>query len=133
MNYLLYFVLMSLLIGSVFAYGKIRSKFLGYRDPLGVKINKYMDGWVITHFLAFMVAGIIFPETFYLTMTLGIVWEIFESWAGKTKPIFLRGIGDSRTVGQSTKRYWWYGQVDDIIADFLGFMVGKLVIRKYIF
>ena len=77
-------------------------------------------------------------------MTLGILWEVFEWWVGKTKPAFLKDIGNCRhsIINSNEKRslksknktgkttYWWYGQYEDIVADFLGFMVGKYVFNS---
>lgn len=139
-NMSIYCVIFLIVIGSIFLYGKLRCSY-NFNDILGFKFNKFIDGWVISHFLVFLLIGYLFPETFYLTMALGILWEVFEWWVGITKPAFLKDIGNCRhSITNSNERkslrsksktgkttYWWYGQYEDIIADFLGFMVGKYI------
>jgi len=137
-----YYVLGTIiLLSSVFVYGYIRCLF-NFNDIFSNKMNQYIDGWVMVHFSIYVVIGLLFPGTFYLSMTIGILWEIFELWAGYAKPSFLIGIGNCRhditnnaqkkmLVSNDNKgkdKYWWYGQYEDIIADLLGFIVGKYIL-----
>ena len=95
------------------------------------------------HFLAYIPIGILFPDMFYSAMLVGITWEFIEVWIGETKPSFMKGIGDCGGGGWSGGKrkatkllsdnkdngekasYWWYGQYQDVIANCLGFLVGK--------
>jgi hypothetical protein len=121
----------------VMLYGKWRSRTDGVTDPLSHEILPKVDGWVLSHFTGYLLLGYFFPKTFRLSMFIGILWECFETWAGETKPDFLKGIGDTR-MGTThseelekklesvdgTGQYWWYGQYEDVIANGLGFLVG---------
>lgn len=121
--YILWFAFIMFL---VFFYGYLRCSFK-FTDILSFKLSKRIDGWLISHFIAFAVAGFFFPNTLVLSMVIGILWEIIEWIIGITKPSFLKGIGDCRHNSNGTTKYWWYGQYKDIVADFAGFMVGKYI------
>ena len=132
-NYTLYFLCVFIVIGSVFLYGKIRCTFKWFSDPLSFSYNHNVDGWILSHLVCFTLAGIYFPNTFILSMIVGILWEIFEDWVGRTQPKWLSGFGDCMNVSQTgvkskKNKYWWYGQYDDIYADFMGFLIGKYII-----
>lgn len=43
-----------------------------------VHFNGYITNWSITHFIAFLVAGLISPKSVYYIIVAGIVWEVFE-------------------------------------------------------
>ena len=126
----------------IFAYGKYRCMNPKYKDflatePLGIKD---IDGWLISHFILFAIIGTIYPDTFLLTTILGIVWELFEISLGKLKPSFLKGITDcdrqvkktSVITNDQKDGYWWYGKGEDVVADILGFLFGKYVLRLFV-
>lgn len=138
--YILWFAFIMFL---VFFYGYLRCSFK-FNDMLSFKLLPRIDGWLISHFLTFAVAGFFFPNTFVLSMAIGILWEMIEWAIGMTKPSFLKGIGDCHhnitnvehkkflvsndNSKNGTTKYWWYGQYEDIVADFAGFIVGKYVL-----
>ena len=140
MNYPLFFLLVLITWSLVFIYGKLKCMYPNYKDILSIQITKYFDGWLFIHFIIYTLTGIFFPESFYLSMIIGIIWELIEMWIGNTKPEILKGIGDcdknnkfsNLSLSNGKKGYWWYGQIQDIYADFLGFMFGKYVIKPLI-
>ena len=141
--YWIYFLTVGI---SVFIYGKYRCVNKDYKDILALELYPKIDGWLISHFVAFAIAGVLFPDTFYFSLLLGILWELFEFYLGITKPKFLKGITDChRVLNENTKKnkdvlnlnnddnngYWWYGKKEDVLVDALGFLFGKYVILKY--
>tara|TARA_Y100000741_G_C17869732_1_gene402385 strand:+ start:83 stop:547 length:465 start_codon:yes stop_codon:yes gene_type:complete len=121
-------------------YGAYRAEFINsYEDILEIEIfkgssNYGLDGWSISHYLCFLVAGYIYPNTLVITIGLGILWELFETYVGKYRPKILENIGfipnaDSRYKG----KIWWYGKWSDIIVNFLGFVSGRYLSRKFKF
>jgi len=141
--YWIYFLTVGI---SVFIYGKYRCEYKDNIDYLAAEPIGGIDGWIISHITAFAIAGVLFPDTFYTTMVLGILWEVFEMYLGITKPDILDGITNCGTEksekkyngvnlkspsGQN-KGYWWYGKKEDVLADAIGFLFGKYVILKYL-
>ena len=131
---------------SVFIYGKYRCEYKDNVDYLALEPISGIDGWIISHVIAFAIAGVLFPDTFYTTMVLGILWELFEMYLGITKPDILDGVTNCGTEKSEIKYkgvhlkspsgqnegYWWYGKKEDILADAIGFLFGKYVIIKYL-
>ena len=127
MNYYLYFSLILLVMSSVFIYGKLRCLYKeNFIDILSIRFMKHIDGWILTHFIIYALTGIFFPETFFLSMIIGVLWEFIEIWIGRNKPKFLKGFGDCKYDNKQTN--WWYGQIKDVYADFFGFIFGKYII-----
>ena len=145
--YWIYFLTIGI---SVFIYGKYRCEFKQNTDILAIEPIPGIDGWIISHFVTFAIAGLLFPDTFYITIILGIAWEFFEMYLGITKPKLLKGItdcaGQSEFKKNSSKKsgvdlksssghnsgYWWYGQKEDVLADLLGFLFGKFFLSRII-
>jgi len=86
--YLIYLIPLSL----IFSYGQYRCSNKNFKDPLEKKIGiPGLDGWSLSHIMFFMLMGYLFPNTFIQTMTMGILWEIFEHIYGKQRPGWLGG------------------------------------------
>ena len=64
-----------------------------------------MAGLLFTS-LFFLLKGIFFPNTFLLSMIIGVSWEIFEDWVDKTRPKWLEGIGNCISIHSNYKKYW---------------------------
>jgi hypothetical protein len=120
--YILWFLFIIFLVMS-YSFLYCQFKFF---DFMTHKYTKHISGWLISHFIAFAVAGFFFPNTLVLSMILGILWEIVEWSGGKFKPSFLKPFGECHSKGPN--KVWWYGKYEDIIADFAGFMAGKYVL-----
>ena len=93
-----------------------------YVDPLLHDINgTFVNGWLISHYVVFFLAGYFYPTTFKLAMIIGIIWEICEYIIGYCS----KNMNDS--LGS-----WWYGQYQDVIVNLLGFISGRYVNRLLI-
>ncbi len=89
-------------------------------DPMLITVyNTEINGWLISHFIVFCLAGYFYPDTFKLAMVIGIVWECFEFALG----YFLK----NSVLAKPFIYNWWYGQYRDIIANALGFLFGKYI------
>ncbi len=98
-------------------------------DPLLFRANidylsHYLNGWCLTHFLAFTYIGYQYPKCFEEAMLLGIIWEVFEFTLGEVIPII-----NPKLAGSIYPEFasFYYGRYEDIIMNFLGFMVGKFI------
>ena len=124
---------------SIFIYGKIRCLLKNnkhFKDPLSKNVNIYMDGWLLSHFILFSFIGYHFSNSFYLSMTLGILWEFIEVMIGTLQPMFLLNIAKCTKINLKKKDIidvnsedlnWFYGRYEDIIVDFLGFITGYFI------
>jgi hypothetical protein len=93
-----------------------------YVDPLLHDINgTFVNGWLISHYVVFFLAGYFYPTTFKLAMIIGIIWEICEYIIGYCSKIMSDSLGS-----------WWYGQYQDVIVNLLGFISGRYVNRLLI-
>lgn len=137
-----YWIFFITIIISIFVYGKYRCVNPDYKDILELEPIKGLDGWIISHFIAFAIIGTLYPDTLILSTILGILWEIFEIGLGKIKPSFLKGItdcgngkhekGNPNLSNDQKDGYWWYGKGEDVVADILGFLFGKYVLRLFV-
>jgi hypothetical protein len=119
----------------IFLYGRYRCANSDFQDPLQGSIipsmkNHDLDGWSAVHFLFYMFVGYLYPDSIVLTLTLSILWEIFELYVGIHKPEILRGWGfcDSMT-GNSAGNTWWYGKWTDLLMNLTGFLTGRYLSR----
>ena len=145
-NYIYYGLTYALILLLLLGYGKSRCMMDNFNDILSYNFTSHIDGWVVSHFISYIIIGFLFPETFYLSMFLGIMWELFEVMTGIYKPRFMKGIGDcgngfnkkekdkkfllSDKNNSGKQTYWWYGQYEDVIANCLGFIVGKYLFHS---
>lgn len=109
------------------------SEMVNY-DPLNVKImdapmfNRGLSMWPLTHFLLFLLLGILFPHCDVIIIGAGILWEVFEMLLGA----FLGG-GMRQPLRQTTdslveyRGNWWGGSIQDIVMNIAGFYTGKML------
>ena len=125
----------------IFFYGWYRCKYIkNHKDifefSLWKNSNKMgIDGWSLSHYLAFLVFGFLYPNTFILTNSIGILWELFECWVGIVKPKILSGLGFCNPAQSgNNQKIWWYGKPSDFIVNALGFItrnkLNKFLILK---
>jgi hypothetical protein len=119
--YILWFAFIMFLV-FFYSYLYCQFKIINF---MNFKLTNRIDGWTISHFIAFAVAGFFFPNTLVLSMILGILWEIFEWTAGRLKPSLLKPFGECHS--NEPNKVWWYGKYQDIVTDFAGFIVGKYI------
>ncbi len=110
----------------IFLYSRYRClNKNSFKDPLEHSIFLMLDGWSITHLLFYMLAGYIFPNYFLLTTLLGISWELFETYCGTYKPLWLSGWGNCIFTDKVDNEDWWYGKWSDIFMNTLGLTIGQ--------
>ena len=126
-KYFLYFLCV---ISLIIYYGNYRCKHLKkHKDILEFSLfknsNKYgLDGWSITHLLFYFFIGFLYPNTFIISMVMGLIWELIETYIGYYKPEYIRGYGFCKLTGNKYK-VWWYGKWSDIIINITGFLLGS--------
>ena len=70
--------------------------------------------------------GYLYPKTIIISMLLGSLWELTETYFGIYRPKIVKGYGFCDTKNKNEKpKVWWYGKKSDIFVNFTGFMVGK--------
>lgn len=115
---------------AIMIYGKYRCNRPDYKDPLETPITKDFDGWSVAHFLLYMYVGYCYPDSFFMSMFIGILWELFEHYYGKNRPGWLGGYGDCEMNTDKEEGNWWYGKYSDIVANMAGFLVGRQIRLK---
>ena len=109
----------------IFPYGKYRCTHKEFKDPLETPLFAGLDGWSATHFFFFLSLGYFFPDTFILSMAIGVGWELFEHYYGKERPGWLGGYGDCNDLATDrVEGNWWYGKWTDIVCNAAGFLLG---------
>jgi len=94
--------------------------------------EKCCSGWPISHFILFMILGMLFPDCGKLIITIGILWEGLEYAAG----LYFSGFDMIRPKSQnnSNTQYseqWLAGNWYDIIFDVLGFLFGRFIVQQF--
>lgn len=86
--------------------------------------------WPISHFILYFIFGLLFPDCILLAMSVGIIWEIYESAYGW---YYKNYIGEQKVMSNGSIQYeeWWGGRVSDIVFNLLGFLTGMLF-AKYL-
>ena len=103
-------------------------------DPLNVKVmdmpmfSRGISWWPITHYILFLILGILFPHCDVIIIGAGILWEVFEMALGA----FLGGRMKQplRQTTSSSIEYrgnWWGGSIQDIVMNIAGFYTGKVL------
>ncbi len=79
--------------------------------------------WPISHFILFMILGILFPHCDILIIGAGILWELFEA----SMSIIERRTHQTVNLsdGVQYNYSWWAGSFKDILMNIAGFYVGK--------
>ncbi len=124
-----YISLVIICIIIIFAYGNYRCLLDDKdkeNDPLLIldgpplfKSNNFhfqVDRWSFAHIGFFAILGFFHPKTFWLSMIGGITWELFEQAFHYYKPKWLHGV-----CGRGE---WWYHRWNDIIMNYIGFVIG---------
>lgn len=131
------FFLVILIIGAYYFYLKIfyagqesQSDFLNH---VGFQVPFLEDGccsgWPLTHYIFFLILGILYPECDLLIIVSGILWELFEtllsSFMKQKKPT-------ADYTGTLQYEKWWSGSVSDIFMNILGYYTGKFIRSLFI-
>jgi len=90
-----------------------------------------ISGWRLSHFIAFFIAGFLFPQCICLIFILGVAWEVFESFLGNLTQTFVPRGEVSKRVEISTnimyREGWIEGDVTDIIFNTVGLFFGAWI------
>lgn len=68
--------------------------------------------------------GFLYPKTFYLTMFLGIIWEVIEFYIGYSKPKWIFDYWKNSAE-------WWFGRNSDIVVNLIGFIIGMKLRNRF--
>jgi hypothetical protein len=115
----------------IIIYGTYRCNTKHYIDPLTktigpVSLNRFLDGWGISHFIFYGVLAYMFPDkkSLIFIAALGVAWEIIEV-IFKEHPFYL---SDCKYPPQTDSGAgWWYGRWEDIIMNSLGMLTGVIL------
>jgi hypothetical protein len=88
--------------------------------------------WPISHFVFYFILGLFFPQCGLIAMTLGVLWEIFETLFGRV----MEGVSQNPTPTNDSANVeyngqWMTGSLKDILFNFAGFYSAKALL--YIF
>jgi len=100
-------------IDSNFKYLKIFSLLNGTHKIF----NYHITGWIISHFLLYLIIGLICSTQFILFFVIGVLWEIIE--------YVIVYITDETFWTNNTHKF----QYGDIIANTLGYLSGSVLNR----
>ena len=123
-NKLVLFAILTIILINIYGHTLSYLKISPHDDPLKYNLfdnNMDLNGWSVTHFIVFTLAGYYYPNEVMFSLIIGISWEIIEECI-----VFFNN--------KLTDNYidWWRGKYSDIIVNFLGLLTGKYIIRKYI-
>lgn len=119
----------------IVAYGTYRCKTTDFTDPLTFSLfpaplDKYLDGWGISHYLFFTLLGYLFPEPKLIAYSFfcGVLWEIVE-FSMKDKPFYISKCNYTMTTDKGEG--WWYGRWQDLVMNSLGLWTGYYLSKKF--
>lgn len=96
-----------------------------------------LDVWSLSHVLLYTYFGYNFPQYFVEFLILGSLWEVVESVF--CKDIFSKILGCNsenynsnfvcRSMINNQNCTYWYGKVDDIALNMIGFVIGVYIAK----
>ena len=96
-----------------------------------------VSGWPLSHFVLFLVLGLLFPGCDLLVLSIGVGWEIWEEIFGRyvvgdreKVPLFYSDSSKEEDLDIQYTR-WWSGSLKDVGFNFVGFYFGKLVVHTF--
>ena len=114
---------------------------LKLKQPLIQLPATTLDGWSVTHFLLFMLFGLIEPGYHMTFLFIGIAFEVFEDMLSADSTtqlfdcmdkdiknhffygtLFCNGLNDD----------YWYGKWDDIFVNLIGYTLGSSL-KTYVY
>jgi hypothetical protein len=110
----------------IVAYGAYRCKNSSFVDPLTFSfvpspLDKYFDGWGITHLVFNAVQAYYFPSLIWFIFILGVLWELVE-YSMKDHPFYLSKC--QYNLKTQKGEGWWYGRWQDIVMNVSGLFIG---------
>ena len=132
----MYVILLILCISSILAYGHYRCKkintknkkfFILEGNPIFKLGNFVFDKWSISHICFFAILGFFYPNSFYISMILGVIWEIVEFALSYYEPKWFFDnwrFGGCPNDENSSINEWWFFRWNDILMNCIGFFIG---------
>jgi len=116
----------ALCVLTIVGYGSFRCRTATFTDPLTFTLappplDKYLDGWGISHFTFFATLAYFYPSQWVLIWLLGVFWELFE-YSVKDRPFYLSRC--HYDIATDKGEGWWYGRWQDIVMNSLGIALG---------
>lgn len=132
-DYLTILAIGLLCVSGIIWYGTFRCKNPEFTDPLTFSLtdkwglDKYFDGWGMSHLFFFMLLGYLFPRRKQLlfSFVLGVLWELAE-YSIKEYPFYLTACQIKTHKGEG----WWYGRWQDIVMNSVGLWMGASLSGK---
>lgn len=116
----------------IILYGTFRCKYSTFVDPLTFSfapppLDKYLDGWGLSHLFFFMALGYLFPKKLLFSFALGVLWELVE-YSMKEHPFYLSKCNYNLKTHKGEG--WWYGRWQDIVMNSVGLYIGSTLARR---
>ena len=110
------------------------------KDPLNIIVShqtifeklfneKCCSWWPITHFILYLILGIVAPKHHLLWFFIGIIWELIEFTAGVI--FYKKGESDFIPESKEYGRRWWKGSFKDLVFNGAGLYAGILIRKLY--
>lgn len=80
-----------------------------------------IGGWSISHFVAFYIAGFLFPQQWVLIFILGVLWELVENIGADLVNFEEKS---KLTDSNMYQNKWMCGNLSDIIFNSIGLFLG---------
>ena len=119
-SYIIIFIFLYIILFYILGISVGSDPFLW--EPSIKYLSRYLNIWTLSHFFFFAWIGYHYPDCLEAAMVYGIAWETFEFSLGEFFPKFFPKIANRI---DPTWTLWYYGRYEDIIMNFLGFVVGK--------
>lgn len=87
------------------------------------------SSWPISHFILYMILGMLFPDCVLLVIVIGIIWEVIEEMIGYIER--KTGYKIENTLSSDKTQYsgtWCRGNPYDILFNIAGFYFGKFIV-----
>ena len=89
-----------------------------------------IGGWSLTHVFFYYFVGLLFPDCIVLSMTAGVIYELFEELIGSIIPSNMVSIIKSGDF--QYQKGWIRGSISDVLYNFIGFVAGMLTTKYFL-
>lgn len=122
-------VILSVLVIYLIGY-HYRQLHVYMKTPFFDKFGLVLDGWSLSHFLLYVYFGYNFPENYAEFLVIGLLWELIEcSCKGLFNIPLIKDIEKMLCNYFDGDKTYWYGKLDDVAVNMMGFAVGAWLAR----